>query len=192
MRRLGGNGVASSRLEANAKGGWTTKAVLQKIITLALSTIGLAGLPAQAQTAKEPLEIVEMGSFHVGGRVVEISGKPVKDVVFTPGGTPAKVDPNGKYLVESMYVQHFTPKTLHAQLPVLMWHSGGLSGVSYKTTPDGREGWQTHFLRKEFKVFTSDAVERGRSGFASSDVWTGDPIFLPIGNPRERFRIGTG
>ena len=27
-----------------------------------------------------------MGSFHVGGRLVEISGKPVKDVTFTPGG----------------------------------------------------------------------------------------------------------
>jgi pimeloyl-ACP methyl ester carboxylesterase len=147
---------------------------------------------ARAQATSDPLEIVAMGSFHVGGRIVEVSGKPVKEVVFTPGGTPAKVDPNGKYLVESMYVQHFTPKTLRSPLPVLMWHGGGLSGVSYETTPDGREGWQTYFLRKGFKVFTSDAVERGRSGFASPDIWTGEPIFLPLGNPWERFRIGPG
>ncbi len=51
-----------------------------------------------------------------------------------------------------------------------MWHGGGLSGVTYETTPDGREGWQTLFLRKGFKVYTSDAVERGRSGFASPDI----------------------
>ncbi len=35
-------------------------------------------------------------------------------------------------------------------------------------------------------------MERGRSGFASPDVWTGDPVFLPVGNAWERFRIGPG
>jgi pimeloyl-ACP methyl ester carboxylesterase len=38
----------------------------------------------------------------------------------------------------------------------------------------------------------SDAVERGRSGFASKDVWTDDPIFLTYQDPYERFRIGQG
>jgi pimeloyl-ACP methyl ester carboxylesterase len=41
-------------------------------------------------------------------------------------------------------------------------------------------------------VYVSDAVERGRSGFASSDVWPGEPIFLTYTDPFERFRIGTG
>jgi hypothetical protein len=36
----------------------------------------------------------------------EVSGKEVKEVIRTPGGAPAKIDPNGNYLVESMYVQH--------------------------------------------------------------------------------------
>src|SRR4029450_266378 len=40
--------------------------------------------------AAEPIALRDMGSFHVGGRVVEISGKPVKEVTFTPGGVPAK------------------------------------------------------------------------------------------------------
>jgi len=44
--------------------------------------------------AQAPIALRDMGSFHVGGRDVEISGKPVKEVVFTPGGVPAKVDPN--------------------------------------------------------------------------------------------------
>ena len=54
-------------------------------------------VPAFAQAKKEPIALRDMGSFHVGGRIIEITGQPVKEVVFTPGGVPAKVDPNGKY-----------------------------------------------------------------------------------------------
>lgn len=142
--------------------------------------------------APEPLEVVDMGSFHIGGRIVEITGKPVKEVVFTPGGVPAKVDPNGPYLVEQMYVQYFVPKTKRAQLPMLLWHGGSLTGVSYESTPDGREGWLNYFLRKGLTVYNSDAVERGRSGWTSKDIWPADPIFLTMGNGYERFRIGAG
>jgi hypothetical protein len=59
--------------------------------------------------AGEPITLRDMGSFHVGGRVVEISGKPLKEVVFSAGGVPAKIDPNGLYQVEQMYVQYFLP-----------------------------------------------------------------------------------
>jgi fermentation-respiration switch protein FrsA (DUF1100 family) len=48
------------------------------------------------------------------------------------------------------------------------------------------------FVRKGWDVYVSDAVERGRSGFASPDVWLGEPIFLPYADPFERFRIGEG
>lgn len=151
--------------------------------------IGLSTVQAQP---KEPLEIVDMGSFHIGGRTVEVSGKPVKDVVFTPGGVPAKVDPNGPYMTEQMYVQYFVPKTKRAQLPILLWHGGGLSGVTYETTPDGREGWLNYFLRKGLTVYNSDAVERGRSGWSGPDIWPTEPVFLTVGNAYERFRIGAG
>jgi hypothetical protein len=65
----------------------------QVIIAFALC---LTAGPALAQT-KEPITLRDMGSFHVGGRVIDITGQPIKEVVFTPGGVPAKVDPNGKY-----------------------------------------------------------------------------------------------
>jgi hypothetical protein len=42
-----------------------------------------------------------------------------------------------------------------------MWHGGGLTGVTYETTPDGREGWLNLFVRKGWDVYVSDAVERG-------------------------------
>jgi len=70
-----------------------------------------------------------MGSFHVGGRLVEITGKPVKEVTFTAGGVPAKIDPNGTYQVEQMYVQYFLPADERGAYPLLLWHGGGLTGV---------------------------------------------------------------
>ena len=135
----------------------------------------------------------DMGSFHVGGREVTISGKPVKEVLFTPGGVPAKVDLNGTYLVESMYVQYFLPAEKRGAVPLLMWHGGGLTGVTYESTPDGRPGWLNHFLKKGWDVYNSDAVERGRSGWAMfPDIFKTEPLFLPKDNPWERFRIGPG
>ena len=143
--------------------------------------------------AQAPIALKDMGSFHVGGREVVISGKPVKEVVFTPGGVPAKVDPNGVYQVEQMYVQYFIPQKQRGALPLLMWHGGGLTGVTYETTPDGRAGWLNYFLKRGWAVYNSDAVERGRSGWAMfPDVFKSDPVFLTKENPFERFRIGSG
>ncbi len=143
--------------------------------------------------SQNPIALRDMGSFHVGGREVTISGKPVKEVVFTPGGVPAKVDLNGTYLVESMYVQYFLPAERRGRVPLLMWHGGGLTGVTYETTPDGREGWLNWFVKKGWDVYNSDAVERGRAGWAMyPDIFRSEPLFLPKDNPFERFRIGDG
>jgi len=155
--------------------------------------VALPALAALAACAQAPIQLKDMGSFHVGGRDVTISGKPVKEVVFTPGGVPAKVDPNGVYLVEQMYVQYFIPQDQRGAVPLLMWHGGGLTGVTYETTPDGREGWLNFFVKRGWAVYNSDAVERGRSGWAMyPDVFPGEPVFLTKENPFERFRIGAG
>ncbi len=143
--------------------------------------------------SQSPIALRDMGSFHVGGREVTISGKPVKEVVFTPGGVPAKVDLNGTYLVESMYVQYFLPANRRGALPLLLWHGGGLTGVSYESTPDGREGWLNWFVKQGWDVYNSDAVERGRAGWAMfPEIFKTEPLFLPKGDPYERFRIGGG
>ena len=153
----------------------------------------LLGLTACQIVPTDAIALKSMGSFHVGGREVTLSGKPIKEVLFTPGGVPAKVDPNGVYQVEQMYVQYFIPAKPKASLPILMWHGGGLTGVTYETTPDGREGWLNYFLRQGWPVYNSDAVERGRSGFAHyPDIFKTEPIFLTKENPFERFRIGNG
>src|SRR6266705_2888923 len=126
-----------------------------------------------------PYALRDMGSFHVGGRDVEITGKP------------AKVDLNGTYSVEAMYVQYFLPANRRGAVPLLMWHGGGLTGVTYETTPDGREGWLNFFVKQGWDVYNSDAVERGRAGWAMTpDIFKGEPVFLAKANPFERFRIG--
>src|SRR5215469_3300453 len=149
--------------------------------------VSLAAGAAWAQ-GKEPILLREIGSFHVGGRVIEIRGQPIKEIVFTPGGVPAKMDPNGKYQVEQMYVQYFLPQNRKGKLPLLLWHGGGLTGVTYETTPDGRDGWLNYFIRKGWDTYISDAVERGRAGW--TDTFKGDALSLPLGDPWERFRIG--
>jgi hypothetical protein len=86
-------------------------------IALAVSlATGTAWMGAAWAQTKEPIALRDMGSFHVGGRVIEITGQPIKEIVFTPGGVPAKLDPNGKYQVEQMYVQYFLPQALRRDL----------------------------------------------------------------------------
>jgi pimeloyl-ACP methyl ester carboxylesterase len=131
-----------------------------------------------------------MGSFHIGGRTVEITGKPVREVVLGAGGVPARMDPNGLYQVEQMYVQYFLPQNRKGKVPLLMWHGGGFTGVTYESTPDGREGWLNIFVRKGWDSYVSDAVERGRAGWAMPEVFAGEPVFLTIDAPWVTWRFG--
>ena len=150
----------------------------------------IAALPALAD---DDIVLRGMGSFHIGGRIAEVSGKPVTEIQRVPGGPMSKLDRNGQFMVEQMYVQYFLPKNRKGKYPLLMWHGAGLTGATYESTPDGREGWMNLFVRKGWDTYVSDAVERGRSGFASADVWENDsPIFLNYQDPYERFRIGQG
>ena len=101
-----------------------------------------------APAIADPIVLRDMGSFHIGGRVVEISGRPVQQIVRVPGGPPSRLDPNGRYQVEQMYVQFFLPRDRKGKYPLLLWHGGGLTGASFETTPDGREGFVNMFIRK--------------------------------------------
>jgi pimeloyl-ACP methyl ester carboxylesterase len=150
------------------------------------------GLLVTTAQAQEPLALRDMGSFHVGGRKVVVTGQPVKEIQRVPGGPMSKLDLNGTYHVEGLYAQYFLVQDRKGQWPLMMWHGGGLTGATYETTPDGREGWRDMMLRRGFDVYITDATERGRSGFASPLIWKDDPVFLTEIDPWERFRIGPG
>jgi len=159
---------------------------------LRVACAAILGLASTIAAAEDDIVLRGMGSFHIGGRIAEVSGKPIRMIVRQPGGPLTKLDPNGQYMVEQMYVQYFLPRQRKGKLPLLLWHGGGLTGVTYESTPDGREGWLNMFVRKGWDVYASDAVERGRSGFAPPDIWPTEPTFLTFADPFERFRIGDG
>src|SRR4051812_8251374 len=95
------------------------------------STLLSAGLIASINGAADAQVLKDFGSFHVGGRQVSLSGYPIAEYVFTQGAPPTRVDPNGDFEVEQMYVQYLLPEPQTSRYPLLMWHGGGLTGVTW-------------------------------------------------------------
>jgi pimeloyl-ACP methyl ester carboxylesterase len=151
----------------------------------------LASAATPTPLAAQGLEVREIGSFHVGGRTATIEGLPTREIVFSPGSPPFRMNPNGDFQVEQMYVQFVRLAAPRARHNLLLWHGGGLSGVTWETTPDGRPGWQMYFLRQGHDTYVSDAVERGRAGWARfPEIFAGEPVFRTLGEGWNLFRVG--
>lgn len=108
-----------------------------------------------------PLVIQEQGSFAVGGTAVAAPGTfdPIKHGAFNP----AAQETAGQTLRgDHAYVFYQVPVGARA-LPLVMWHGYGQSAKTWETTPDGREGFQTIFLRRNFSVYLVDQPRRGRA-----------------------------
>ncbi len=127
----------------------------------------------------EPLTIQEQGSFAVGGTVLRSPGtynnnKPTAEGQSLHG--------------DHLYAFYQVPRNTKA-LPIVMLHGAYQSARSWETTSDGREGFQTIFLRRGFPVYLVDQPRRGRAG--NSTVATtieptpNDQLFF------DQFRIGT-
>lgn len=139
-----------------------------------------------------PLRICEIGSFYVGGEMVHLQGLPLRERISTPGGPVHHVNPNGELVAGQMYVQYVRLAEPQSSVPLLMWHGGGMTGVNWETTPDGRPGWQMFFLRAGFDTYISDAVERGRASWAPfPQVYSEAPYFRTAKEAwEEAFRFG--
>jgi len=152
--------------------------------------------PTSACTRRETtpgaIGVREISSFHLGGRVITLRGMPGRRRVSTPNGAVHPVDPNGEIIAGQMYVQCVRLAAPRSCYPMLMWHGGGMCGTNWESTPDGRPGWQMFFLREGFDVLVSDAVERGRSGWAPwPEVYDGVPFFRTGREAwEETFRFG--
>jgi pimeloyl-ACP methyl ester carboxylesterase len=141
--------------------------------------------------ASGAMQVKEIGSMHVGGRAITLTGLPERDVVFSAGAPPIRVNPNGDFQVEQMYVQYVRLADPKARYPLFMMHGGGLTGVTYETKPDGKPGWQSFFLHAGHDVYLADAVERGRASWARyPEVFKGEPMFRTKKEAWELFRIG--
>jgi pimeloyl-ACP methyl ester carboxylesterase len=143
---------------------------------------------AATQPAWAKYDIQEIDSFYIGGKQVSVESKPVSEIATSPGMQPFKYDPNGEFEVGQMYVQHYKLAKPKSKLPILMWHGGGLTGVTWETKPDGKPGWLQYFLNAGYDVYVSDAVERGRATW--SQLYDSQPIFRAKKEGWELFRIG--
>ena len=87
---------------------------MRHTIAAALLALGMS-----TAASAQPVTLDRWGSFHIGGREVVVSGQPVREVLFSPGGVPARVDPNGTYLMGAMYVQYMVPSPYATHAPTL-------------------------------------------------------------------------
>lgn len=82
--------------------------------------------------------------FYVGGRKV-------------PSGS-------GSVLSDQIYVEKLTPgcRVVHKQ-PLVFFHGGANSGVTWLNTPDNRKGFASYFLERGYMVYIVDQIASGRS-----------------------------
>jgi len=120
-------------------------------------------MPQQLKSGsnKEPLTIAEQGSFFVGGRTVTAAGAFDPARFFLPFSSEGQT-----YSIEHLYAQYQIPPNAR-RMPIVMVHGGCQSGKTWESTPDGREGFQTIFVRRGFAVYVIDFPGRGRSGIPS-------------------------
>lgn len=137
----------------------TSRLTIASVLALA---VGCAVPSAnRASSAPAALVIQEQGSFAVGGTVVTAPGTfdPIAQGAYNPAGADAR----GQTLHgDHTYVFYQVPVNAR-RLPLVFWHGHGQSGKTWETTPDGREGFQTIFLRRRYPVYVLDQPRRGRA-----------------------------
>ncbi len=139
------------------------------------SCLALILTSAACVAAAGPLEIAKQGSMEAGGQVIDCA---------TNDGGDAKSSrwPAGHVVVNNVYASYQYPVHQRFPYPILFNSGGGHSARFYDTTPDGREGWLTTFLRQGFAVYGVDRPNTGRSG---SDVCKINAVKLGSAPPND-------
>jgi pimeloyl-ACP methyl ester carboxylesterase len=136
------------------------KTLSQAIIVLLILSGSAISLFAQSKGKNKPIVIQEQGSFTAGGTVI------------TNPGTfdPIKRTPEGQTLHgDHVYVFYQVPVKAK-KYPLVMWHGFGQFSKTWESTPDGREGFQNIFLRRQFPVYVIDQPRRGNAGRSSVEA----------------------
>lgn len=107
----------------------------------------------------EPITLKDQGSFFVGGRTIAAEG------TFDPTKL-ADTEAGQSFPVEHAFVRYQIPADAH-RLPVVMVHGQGQFSKTWESTPDGREGFATLFLRRGHPVYLIDFPGRGGAGLPS-------------------------
>ncbi|KGQ70001.1 alpha/beta hydrolase [Chelonobacter oris] len=137
-----------------------------------LSTLLIAACSLATVGFAAPLSIEQQGSFAVGGTVKTSPGTytPVPAAIAGKSSNNfwdvynASVQAGGQTLHgdhASVFYQIPTRAKAH---PLVFLHGYGQSARSWQTTPDGREGFDTLFLRKGYPIYLVDQPRRGQAG----------------------------
>lgn len=133
---------------------------------------------AQQVPERAPLVIQNQGSFSVGGTVKTTPGTYNNNNPTVEGQS---------FHGDHLYAFYQVPQN-SKPLPIVMLHGAFQSARSWETTPDGREGFQTLFLRRGYPVFLVDQPRRGRAGAstvaAAIEPTPNDQLFF------DQFRLG--
>lgn len=87
-----------------------------------------------------------------------------------PGSSSLTGDPGpGMVRVGQVYTHSRVPIDSDGP-PIVMIHGANRTGATFETTPDGREGWATWFVRQGHPVHVVDHAGRGRSGFDPTGI----------------------
>ncbi|CAL1518861.1 alpha/beta fold hydrolase [Chitinophaga sp. MM2321] len=119
-------------------------------LTLLASSISL-----NAQNKQAPLVIASQGSFAVGGTTITAPGTFDVNNALKPQGQTFHGD--------HAYAFYQIPVKAR-KYPLVFLHGAGQSKKTWESTPDGREGFQTIFLRRGFGVYLLDQPRRGDAG----------------------------
>lgn len=126
----------------------------KRLLGIALLSVLTACATHSGNTAG-PLLIQEQGSFAAGGTMITAPG------TFDPRKPmPAQ---GQTYHGDHAYAFYQIPANAR-KLPLVMWHGAGQFSKTWETTADGREGFQTIFLRRRFGVYLIDQPRRGDAG----------------------------
>jgi pimeloyl-ACP methyl ester carboxylesterase len=141
----------------------------------------LVPLAARAQETGDQgdkvVRIARQGFFFVNGQYFTDTGS-----VDLPG-MPAASGPGGERMDNQMYVEYQVPANVRHPYPLVLIHGGSQTGVNFKGTPDGREGWGTYFVRKGYTVYIVDQVGRGRSPAVNPLPPAPEVYTTPFGRP---------
>ncbi len=122
---------------------------------------------------KKPLMIEEQGSFTVGGTYKERPGKFSQDNFIAEDGQRAYGD--------FAYVEYQKPVNAR-KLPLIFQHGGAQSKRTWESGPDGREGFNTMFVRAGYSVYLVDQPRSGEANLSTEAVtpdtpWASNPMY---------------
>ena len=146
------------------------KKIRNAILALTLSA-GL--LTASNVDAAKPIMIEEQGSFTVGGTYKERPGKFSQENFVAEDGQRAYGD--------FAYVEYQKPVRAK-KLPLIFQHGGAQSKRTWESGPDGREGFNTMFVRAGYSVYLVDQPRSGEANLSTEAVtpdtpWASNPMY---------------